>query len=117
MKRSTNFSSLWGQSPSESFCTAAGEFVQRYGAGSGTMKRMEQLGLGAIASSWLAGDVHVPIFSEQIHALFGTSAIRAFAAKLGLQPGDLVRRLSQTLPQMVHHLASSPGLSATASMR
>jgi uncharacterized protein YidB (DUF937 family) len=107
MKQPTSLSSLWGQSPNESFCTAAGDFVQRYGAGSGTLKRMEQLGLGAIASSWLAGDVHVPIFSEQIHALFGTSALRAFAAKLGLQPGDLVRRLSQTLPRMVHDLASS----------
>ena len=76
---------------------------------------MDQLGLGAIARSWLASDVHVPIFSEQLHALFGTSALRAFAANLGLQPRDLVRRLSQTLPAILNRLATlqGPGLSAT----
>jgi hypothetical protein len=37
---------------------------------------MEQLGLGAVARSWLGSDVRVPIFSEQLHALFGTSALR-----------------------------------------
>jgi uncharacterized protein YidB (DUF937 family) len=107
MKRSAQFPSLWGQSTSEAFCTAVVDFVQRHGAVSGILKRMEQLGLGAIARSWLVSDVHVPIFSEQLHALFGTSALRAFAARLGLPPRDLVRRLSQTLPQILNHLASS----------
>jgi uncharacterized protein YidB (DUF937 family) len=82
MKRSTYFpTSWWGQSTSEAFCSAVVEFVLR-------------------------SDVRVPIFSEQLHALFGTSALRAFAARLGLQPRDLVRRLAQTLPQILNHLAS-----------
>jgi uncharacterized protein YidB (DUF937 family) len=107
MKRSTYFpASWWGQSTSEAFCSAVVEFVQRHGAVSGILKRMEQLGLGTIAHSWLRSDVHAPIFSEQLHALFGTSALRAFAARLGLQPRDLVRRLAQTLPQILNHLAS-----------
>jgi uncharacterized protein YidB (DUF937 family) len=76
---------------------------------------MEQLGLGAAARSWLSGEAHVPIFSEQLHALFGTSALRAFAARLGLQPRDLVRRLSQTLPEILNHLASSQGPTPSAS--
>jgi uncharacterized protein YidB (DUF937 family) len=109
MKRSTPVPSLWGQSTSEAFCTAVIDFVQRHGTASGILKRMEQLGLGAIASSWLASDVHVPIFSEQLHLLFGTSSLRAFAARLGVQPRDLVRRLSQTLPQILNRLASAQG--------
>jgi uncharacterized protein YidB (DUF937 family) len=108
MKRLTQ-SSLWQQSASEAFCTAVVDFVQRHGAVNGILNRMEQLGLGAIARSWLDSDVQAPIFSEQLHALFGTSALRAFAAGLGLQPRDLVRRLSQTLPQVLNHLASSHG--------
>ena len=116
MKRSTHSPSWWGQSTSEAFCTAVVEFVHRHGAVSGVVKRMEQLGLGAVARSWLSSGVHAPIFSEQLHALFGTSALRAFAARLGLQPRDLVRRLSQTLPQILNHLASSQGL-IPASMR
>ena len=116
MKRSVPFPSLWGQSTSEAFCTAVVDFVQRHGAVSGVVKRMDQLGLGAVARSWLMSDVHAPIFSEQLHALFGTSALRAFAARLGLQPRDLVRRLSQTLPQILNHLASSQGLTPSAPM-
>jgi uncharacterized protein YidB (DUF937 family) len=112
MKRRTQFPALWEQSTSEAFCTAVIDFVQRHGAAIGILKRMEGLGLGAIAQSWLASDVHVPIFSEQLHALFGTSSLRAFAARLGLQPRDLVRRLSQTLPQILNHLASSQGLTS-----
>ena len=117
MKRPAHFPSLWGQSTSEAFCVAVVDFVQRHGAASGILKRMEQLGLGAIARSWLASDVHVPIFSEQLHALFGTSALRAFAARLGLPPRDLVRRLSQTLPQILHRLASSQGFTLPAATR
>ena len=112
MKRSTTVPSLWGQSTSEAFCTAVIDFVQKHGTVNGILKRMEQLGLGTIARSWLASDVHVPIFSEQLHLLFGTSALRAFAARLGVQPRDLVRRLSQTLPQILNHLASAQGLTS-----
>jgi uncharacterized protein YidB (DUF937 family) len=111
-----SFPSFWEQSSSEAFCAAVVEFVQRYGAVSGVVKRMEQLGLGAIARSWLATDVHVPIFSEHLHALFGTGALRALAARLDLQPRDLVRRLSQTLPRVLSLLASSEGLTPSAAM-
>jgi hypothetical protein len=106
VKRSTHFLSLWGQSTSEAFRRDVVDFIQRNGAVSGILRRMEQLGLGAVALSWLRSDVYAPIFSEQLHALFGTSALRAFAARLGLSPRDLVRRLSQTLPQVLNHLAS-----------
>src|SRR5712675_2275563 len=110
VERSTYFpKSWWGQSSSEAFGTAVVDFVQKHGAVSGIVKRMEQLGLGAVARSWLGSDVHAPIFSEQLHALCGTSVLRAFAARLGLQPRDLVRRLSQTLPPILNRLASSQG--------
>jgi uncharacterized protein YidB (DUF937 family) len=113
MKRSTYFPALWGQSTSDAFCSAVADFVQRHGAVGGIVNRMELLGLGSIAHSWVSSDVHVPIFSEQLHTLFGTSTLRAFAAKLGLQPRDLVRRLSQTLPLILNRLASAQGLAAS----
>jgi uncharacterized protein YidB (DUF937 family) len=117
MKRSTPVPPLlWGQSTSEAFCTAVVDFVQRHGAVGGIVKRMEQLGLGAVARSWLGNELRIPILSEQLHALFGTSALRAFAARLGLQPRELVRRLSQTLPQVLNRLASSQGVTLSASM-
>jgi uncharacterized protein YidB (DUF937 family) len=117
MKRSTAVPPLlWGQSASEAFCSAVVDFVQRHGTVGGIVRRMEQLGLGAVARSWLGNELRIPIFSEQLHALFGTSTLRAFAARLGLPPRDLVRRLAQTLPQVLNRLASSQGLTPSASM-
>src|ERR1700736_107407 len=97
---------LWGQSASDDFLLAVIDFVQRHGTVRGLVMRMEQMGLGSVARSWLYSNVHEPIFSEQLHALFGTGVLRAFAAKLDLPPRDLVRNLSQALPRVLNRLAS-----------
>jgi uncharacterized protein YidB (DUF937 family) len=98
---------LWGQSASDDFFVAVVDFVQRHGTVRGLVTRMEHLGLGSVARSWLYSNVHEPIFSEQLHALFGTGVLRAFAAKLNLSPRDLVRHLSQALPRVLNRLASA----------
>jgi uncharacterized protein YidB (DUF937 family) len=97
---------LWGQSATDEFFLAVIDFVQRHGTVRGLVMRMEQMGLGSVARSWLYSNVHEPIFSEQLHALFGTGVLRAFAAKLNLSPRDLVRNLSQALPRVLNRLAS-----------
>jgi uncharacterized protein YidB (DUF937 family) len=68
---------------------------------------MEAMGLGSVARSWLCSSVYEPIFSEQLHALFGTGALRAFAAKVNLSPRDLVRNLAQALPRVLNRSASA----------
>jgi uncharacterized protein YidB (DUF937 family) len=98
---------LWGQSATDEFFLAVIDFVQRHGTVRGLVMRMEQMGLGSVARSWLYSNVHEPIFSEQLHALFGTGVLRAFAAKLNLSPRDLVRNLSQALPRVLNRLASA----------
>lgn len=98
---------LWGQLASEEFSRAVEDLIQRHGTVTGVVKRMEAMGLGAVARSWVNDDVKEPIFSEQLHALFGTGVLRALAAKLDLQPRDLVRRLSQVLPREINRLSDS----------
>ena len=107
---------LWGQSASEDFFLAVVEFVQRHGAVRGLVMRMEQMGLESVVRSWLYSNVHEPIFSEQLHALFGTGVLRAFAAKLNLSPREFVRKLSQTLPRVLNGLASAGGHNPPALM-
>jgi uncharacterized protein YidB (DUF937 family) len=107
---------LWGQLANEEFFLAVEDLVQRHGAVNGIVRRMEHLGLGSVARSWLGCNVHEPIFSEQLHTLFGTSVLRAFAAKLDLQPCDLVLRLSRALPRVLNRLASSGSPSPRAFM-
>jgi uncharacterized protein YidB (DUF937 family) len=98
---------FWTQSASDEFFNAVVDFVQRHGTVRGLVMRMEQMGLGSVVRSWLYSNVHEPIFSEQLHALFGTDVLRAFAARLDLQPRELVRNLSQALPRVLNRLASS----------
>jgi uncharacterized protein YidB (DUF937 family) len=107
---------LWGQFSSEEFGRAVDDLIHRHGAVNGVVNRMEQMGLGNVANSWICNDVRQPIFSEQLHALFGTGVLRAMAAKLDLQPRDLVRHLSQALPRAIHQLASSTRPTAHASV-
>lgn len=108
MQRSTRISNtFWGQSASDDFLLAVIDFVQRHGTVRGLVTRMEQMGLGSVARSWLYSNVREPIFSEQLHALFGTCVLRAFAAKLNISPRDLVRNLSQVLPRALNRLASA----------
>ena len=97
---------FWGQSVSEEFFLAVVDFVQRHGSVHGLVTRMEQMGLGSVVRSWLYSNVHEPIFSEQLHALFGTGVLRAFAARVNLSPRDLVRDLSQSLPRVLNQLFS-----------
>lgn len=107
---------FWGELSSEDFAHAVDDLILRHGALKGIVRRMVQLGLGDVANSWIGGDVRQPIFSEQLHALFGTGVLRAMAAKLDLQPRELVRHLSQALPRAVHQLASSHGSTARVSV-
>jgi len=108
MQRSIRMPNVfWAQSASDEFFNAVVDFVQRHGTVCGLVMRMEQMGLGSVVRSWLYSNVHEPIFSEQLHALFGTGVLRAFAAKLDLQPRELVRNLSQALPRVLNRLASS----------
>jgi uncharacterized protein YidB (DUF937 family) len=101
---------FWGQVASEDFGRAVEDLIQRHGTVSGVVKRMEQMGLGKVARSWIGNNVNEPIFSEQLHALFGTGVLRALAAKLDLQPRDFVRHLSQVLPRAINRLAEAGSL-------
>jgi uncharacterized protein YidB (DUF937 family) len=103
---------LWGQLASDYFSNAVEDLVKRHGDVSGVVKRMEELGIGSVARSWVHSSVYEPIFSEQLHALFGTAVLRAFAAKVDLQPRDLVRHLSQALPRAINRRATLMGVNA-----
>lgn len=104
---------LWGQLSGEEFSRAVEDLIQRHGTVTGIVRRMEEMGLGSVARSWVGDSVNEPIYSEQLHALFGTGVLRALAAKLDLQPRDLVRHLSQALPRAVNRLAGSRTRSQT----
>ena len=95
---------IWDELASEEMASIVTVLIAKYGGVRGIVTRMEQQGLGAIARSWIGNGANQPICAEQLHRLFGTGAIRALAAKVGMQPRDLARKLSQALPAAIDRL-------------
>jgi len=62
------------------------------------MERMKQQGMGLLIASWSAGGSTGFISGEQLNKLFGTSALRALAAKANVPPHELVRHLARMFP-------------------
>ncbi len=78
--------------------------ILKNGGVPGVAARMERHGLGAVIDTWIGHGTNRPLSVEQLHRVFGTDAIRALAAKAGVQPGDLARRLAQALPETIDRL-------------
>ena len=97
---------FWNEGTREEFSMEVDSFLERQGGVKAIVDRMERLGMGSLAHAWVEAGEFEPIFGEQLHQLFGTGVLRAWAAKLDLLPRDLVRRLSQSLPQALQRLAT-----------
>jgi len=67
----------------------------------GLVARMEAMGLGSVAPPLGYTATYTnPSSVSQLHALFGTGVLRAFAAKLNLSPRDLVVSLTSASPRL-----------------
>ena len=69
--------------------------------------KMQQGGMGDIASSWLGTGANKEISPSQVTDLFGSDKISDFASKLGLSEDEAVGGLREALPNMVDQ--ASPG--------
>jgi uncharacterized protein YidB (DUF937 family) len=65
------------------------------------ISKMDALGLGAIAKSWLGDGNNEAISPNQITNLLGPDKISEFASQLGLSNDEAAGGLSEALPQMV----------------
>lgn len=106
------YKALRGYSLSEArFFAEVEAFVARNGGAAGIATRMDQMGMGLLARAWMIDGATDPIYGEQLHRLFGTDVLRAWAAHLDLSPHDCVRRLSRALPLILARIAP-PGSGA-----
>ncbi len=78
--------------------------IEKHGGVQGVVAQLEQQGLGGTVRSWVGTGPNQPITAEQIHAAFGSAAIGALAAKLGLNPQDVAAKLAQLLPGAIDKL-------------
>lgn len=97
---------LWGVAARQEFSRNVVALIEKNGGRDEVVQRMTQLGMGRVAQSWSAHGSFEPISGEQLHRLFGTGVLRALAAKLDVQPRELVRQLAHALPQTMARLSA-----------
>jgi uncharacterized protein YidB (DUF937 family) len=81
--------------------------IERHGGLPGLMSQFEQQGLGGVVQSWVGTGPNQPITVDQLHNVLGSATVQQMAAKFGLNPQDLLQKLSQVLPQAVDKM--TPG--------
>jgi len=68
------------------------------------MKQLQQSGHGEAANSWVGNGPNKAISPGDLGSALGADQIDSIAAQSGLSRDDLLRGLSQYLPQVVDHL-------------
>jgi uncharacterized protein YidB (DUF937 family) len=75
--------------------------IQRHGGLPALVSQFEQQGLGGVVHSWIGTGPNQSISAEQLHQVLGSAAVTEMAAKLGINPQELLQKLTQVLPQAV----------------
>jgi uncharacterized protein YidB (DUF937 family) len=78
--------------------------IEKHGGVQGTLKLMEQIGLGKTAHSWISKRANLPICADQIVEVFGSAVICEGAKQLGLAPQDFAQRLALAVPITISQL-------------
>lgn len=81
--------------------------IARHGGLPGLISQFEQQGLGGVVQSWIGTGPNQPITADQLHQVLGSATVQQMAAKFGINPQDLLQKLSQVLPQAVDRM--TPG--------
>jgi uncharacterized protein YidB (DUF937 family) len=78
------------------------------GAGGGMlgdlMRQFDQSGAGDAARSWVSQGENMPVTPQQIERTFGPDIINQLANQFGMDKGELLQGLSETLPDVVNQL-------------
>jgi uncharacterized protein YidB (DUF937 family) len=75
--------------------------IERHGGLPGLVSQFEQQGLGGVVHSWIGTGPNQPINAGQLQQVLGSSAVTQMAAKFGINPQELLQKLTQVLPQAV----------------
>ncbi len=86
----------------------AGQLIEKAGGLQELVSLLQQHGLGGAVQSWVGTGANQPVSSSQLGgALQGAgmgALVQEAAAKMGIDPNELLGKLSQVLPMAVDHL-------------
>jgi uncharacterized protein YidB (DUF937 family) len=87
--------------------------IERHGGLPALVSQFEQQGLGAVVHSWIGSGPNQPISAEQLRQVLGSSAVTQMAAKFGINPQELLQKLTQVLPQTVDRMTPAGAIPQT----
>jgi uncharacterized protein YidB (DUF937 family) len=80
----------------------------------GLLAQLQKAGLDREVASWLGNGANLPVTPEQLRAALGNEQIQELARSAGLPVDDLLKALSQHLPQTVDTMSPDGRLDADA---
>lgn len=96
------------QAGTGSLIAIAGQLIDRAGGVQGLVSTLQQHGLGGAVQSWVGAGSNQPVSGDQLGQALQSgglgSVVQEAATRMGVEPGDLLGKLSQVLPHAVDHL-------------
>jgi uncharacterized protein YidB (DUF937 family) len=89
-----------------SIMTAVGQWFGETGGLNQIVEKLKEHGLGDVVNSWLSQGENLPVTTEQIQKVLGSDAVAKLSAKMGIDPADVGKHLSEILPALVSKLNS-----------
>jgi uncharacterized protein YidB (DUF937 family) len=91
-----------------SLISVAGQLIDRAGGVQGLVATLQQNGLGGAVQSWIGSGANQPVSGDALGQALQNgglgSVVQEAASKMGVDPNDLLGKLSQVLPHAVDHL-------------
>jgi len=80
------------------------QMIQRHGGIQELVNQFEQKWFGGIAQSWVGTGPNQPVSSDQLLSVLGSDNVAKIASKLNVSPDELLKKLSELLPEHVDKL-------------
>jgi len=78
--------------------------IENHGGVQGVISQFERQGFGPTVRTWVGTGANQPITADQIHRALGPDTVNQLAAKLGIPPAELAKKLTEVLPAAVNTL-------------
>jgi uncharacterized protein YidB (DUF937 family) len=88
--------------------------IDKHGGLAAIVERLQQHGLGTAVRSWIRTGENLPMSTDQVHEVFGSSTLIELAVRLGLSPQTLARQVAELLPLAIDYLTPTGSLPATS---
>jgi uncharacterized protein YidB (DUF937 family) len=88
--------------------------IEKNGGLAGIINHLQQHGLGTAVRSWIRPGHNLPMSSDQVHEVFGSSTLIELSVRLGLSPQTLARQVAELLPLAIDYLTPPGSMPATS---